>query len=120
MEPFSAAVYFSAQVYVRLRPFFREFLERMSQIYEVSSAFPAPRTLLNKNANLLTKFSLSLFLQIILFTASKKVYADKLLNILDPKKQLVRYDPRRSAAGAENQPVERLRSSVSVVVLLNY
>lgn len=88
-------VFFSdcVQVYVRLRPFFREFLERMSQKYEVG-IFVVVNLFFLFSFFVFARFLLSnqclLNLQIILFTASKKVYADKLLNILDPKKQLVR------------------------------
>lgn len=64
-EDFTFPVFFNGQqhqVYVRKRPHVHEFLKRVSQMFEV-----------------------------IVFTASAKVYAEQLLDVLDPEGELIRH-----------------------------
>lgn len=62
---FSFPVHFDCQehmVYVRRRPHLQMFMERVAQLFEI-----------------------------IVFTASQSVYAEQLLNVLDPKRKLIRH-----------------------------
>jgi CTD small phosphatase-like protein 2 len=49
-------------IYVRCRPYLKEFLERVASMFEI-----------------------------IIFTASQSIYAEQLLNVLDPKRRLFRH-----------------------------
>ncbi|KAJ4839476.1 hypothetical protein Tsubulata_023119 [Turnera subulata] len=62
---FTFNVYFNEQehtLYVRCRPFLRDFMERVSGLFEI-----------------------------IIFTASRSIYAEQLLNVLDPKRKVFRH-----------------------------
>lgn len=49
-------------IYVRCRPYLKDFMEKVASLFEIT-----------------------------IFTASQSIYADKLLNILDPKRKLIRH-----------------------------
>ncbi|KAJ2859432.1 hypothetical protein GGH94_006107 [Coemansia aciculifera] len=53
---------FNYDVYCRLRPGYREFLQKASELFEV-----------------------------VVFTASQQVYADRLLNLIDPERRYIRH-----------------------------
>ncbi|CAF1786734.1 CTD small phosphatase-like protein 2 [Brassica napus] len=62
---FTFTVHFNEEehmVYVRCRPHLKEFMERVSRLFEI-----------------------------IIFTASQSIYAEQLLNVLDPKRKLFRH-----------------------------
>mmetsp|Transcript_19192 Transcript_19192/g.33065 ORF Transcript_19192/g.33065 Transcript_19192/m.33065 type:complete len:450 (-) Transcript_19192:702-2051(-) len=62
---FKFPVHFNGQehmIHVRKRPFLHEFMERVAELFEV-----------------------------VVFTASQKIYAEQLLNIIDPDKKYIKY-----------------------------
>ena len=71
------------QVYVRKRPYFEHFLSTMSKLFEI-----VVRLLAHPAARLPAHSEVACCVQI--FTASQKVYADKLLNLLDPDRKWVK------------------------------
>ncbi|KAJ6713764.1 INTERACTING FACTOR putative EXPRESSED-RELATED [Salix viminalis] len=65
LDDFTFPVNFNLQqhtVFVRCRPYLRDFMERVSSIFEI-----------------------------LIFTASQSIYAEQLLNVLDPKRRVFRH-----------------------------
>lgn len=85
--PSQAAV--PSQVHVKLRPHVQEFLESLSKTYEVPGA-PGVCGVTPEGLGGLEQGPSPPPFQIFVYTTAKKDYAKKLLEVLDPKKKLIR------------------------------
>lgn len=87
-------------VYVRKRPYFEHFLSTMSKLFEIVVRFyctlharasvVGPRSVYPWLACLSIPAAVRSLFSLQVFTASQKVYADKLLNLLDPDRKWVK------------------------------
>lgn len=83
-------------VYVRKRPYFEHFLSTMSKLFEIvvcSRTLRLCATFQSTIFRLAHPSANAIVCAPQVFTASQKVYADKLLNLLDPDRKWVKYVP---------------------------